>query len=195
MAFRVYWKICCLKHFSFQSVGSRVFSRRRWHSSLRALTSTRRPMKTHNTANMSSTVNRNVPIHSPARTAQCCHSHTPERTLTGVVAYSDGPQQRRATLAGPLVVLLPSLAPQSSSHQGLVLARTQKGFDTKTHHYTERGPPAARHTLHTPPGTVPTCLLPSENCPWLFLQSRIFQSAEFIAFASGRNRAMTRPDR
>lgn len=93
-------KICCLKHFSFQSVGSRVFSRRRWHSSLRALTSTRRPMKTHNTANMSSTANRNAPIHSPARTAQCCHSHTPERTLTGVVAYSDGPQQRRATLAG-----------------------------------------------------------------------------------------------
>lgn len=54
-------KFSSLKHFSFQSVGSRVFSRRTVALfSSRTHINTARSMKTHNIANMSSAANRNA---------------------------------------------------------------------------------------------------------------------------------------
>lgn len=72
-------KISC-SNIAFQSVGSGVFSTDGDHSSLRALTSARRSMKTHNTANISSAANRNArhtyTAQSPHRAATNTHNRT-----------------------------------------------------------------------------------------------------------------------
>lgn len=162
-------------------------------------------MKTHNTANISSAANRNARLTHTVKMALLALTNTgPERTLTGVVVVVvDGSSTGPWTTAGNTALLLLcciAVCRPFPSHKLLASctdlpARTQERAPPK-HTTTNARANQPLHRAHTQtlsyPSVCPSNFPSCENCPWLFLHSPGFSSAEFTDKSSLRNRVVAR---